>query len=246
MNKTVHVLNGDALLEQFPEEIKGEILVARECLIDGNICGDTLDEFFENRARFIEENFGDSKEYYSKKVKSQFSAIRQLRNAEINLWFEDDLFCQVNFWFTMSLIDKSNMVYLIRPETHNAYGFGGLDQEELISALGNKTLINTPSKVANLWECYQANNLIALQKQADELATDFPFIAEAVKANIERIPSENDPGRPIRSLLKIMKDLDTDDFGPVFREFCVRESIYGFGDMQVLKLYDQIMRDRNV
>ena len=39
---TFHILNGDALKSQFPERILGEIIVARECLVDGPVEGHRL------------------------------------------------------------------------------------------------------------------------------------------------------------------------------------------------------------
>lgn len=51
-------------------------------------------------------------------------------------------------------------------------------------------------------------------------------------------------GRPIQSLITIMKELDTEEFGPVLREFNKRESIYGFGDLQVKRLFDEIINNR--
>lgn len=34
-----HILNGDALKSQFPEQILGEKIIARECLVDGSVEG---------------------------------------------------------------------------------------------------------------------------------------------------------------------------------------------------------------
>ena len=39
-----------------------------------------------------------------------------------------------------------------------------------------------------------------------------------------------------------MKELETEEFEPVFYEFCKRESIYGFGDLQVKKLIREIKK----
>ena len=35
------------------------------------------------------------------------------------------------------------------------------------------------------------------------------------------------------------------DFKTVFKEFTAREGIYGFGDVQVRKIYDKVMKERN-
>ena len=39
-----HVLNGDALKEQFPPTITGDIIVIRECLVDGPVTGNNVDD----------------------------------------------------------------------------------------------------------------------------------------------------------------------------------------------------------
>jgi hypothetical protein len=37
-----------------------------------------------------------------------------------------------------------------------------------------------------------------------------------------------------------MDELETEDFGIVFKEFSQRENIYGFSDLQVKRLFDKI------
>ncbi len=37
-----------------------------------------------------------------------------------------------------------------------------------------------------------------------------------------------------------MEGLQTQNFGLIFREFCKREGIYGFGDLQVKRLLEEI------
>jgi hypothetical protein len=32
-------------------------------------------------------------------------------------------------------------------------------------------------------------------------------------------------------------------FGTVFQEFCKRESIYGFGDLQVKRIFDEVVHE---
>ena len=248
MKNQYHILNGDCLRQQFPKQIDGEVIVARECLVDGEVESDSLDELFKVRAKFITV-YGDYsiEDYYSKSV-SEFEKIQKIpKRTEINLWFEDDLFCQVNFWFSINLILNSVQdcnVFLIRPTVHTQYGFGGLNEFELIKAFEQRTQIIDIEKIASLWNSYQKNDTKKLIKTAKELEAEFPFIYKAVEAHIDRIPNENNPGRPIQSLIEIMKELETESFVPVFREFNKRESIYGFGDSQVKRLLDEIKNNR--
>lgn len=244
MKKQYHVLNGDVLKEMFPENIEGEIIVMRECLIDGDLYGQTQEVFFETRATFLSVNYGGSIRDYYDKVVEEIDKIRNLpQDSEVNLWFEDDLFCQVNFWFVVHLLFQhrtTNSVYLIRPEKHDQYGFGGLSGAELQMVYKQKIGLKQLESIANLWSLYQKEDAQGLLKAALELETAYPFITAAVKAHIDRIPKGSDEGRPIRSLKAIIKELDTQDFGPIFREFNKQESIYGFGDVQVKRLLDQI------
>lgn len=63
-----HILNGDSSKQQFPEKLHGEIIVARECLVDGNVKGNSLDELFHSRAQFISNNYEGyhEQDYYKK------------------------------------------------------------------------------------------------------------------------------------------------------------------------------------
>ncbi len=245
MKTQYHILNGDSLKQQFPESIKGEIIVAREYLVDGNVNGNSLDELFKNRAQFISQNYeGFNEQDYFKKSVPEFNKIQNIKNdADVNLWFEDDLFCQVNFWFILHLLNqekKNNPIFLVRPKKHSQYAFGALNKSELLSIYENKLLLTELNKLDKLWEFYQKNDLKQLLKIAGILEPKYPFILAAVKAHINRIPVDGNLGQPTESLIQIMKELKTEEFGPVFIEFNKRESIYGYGDVQVKKLLDEI------
>lgn len=238
---TVHILNGDSLKEQFPSEIKGEKIIARECMVDGSVKGDSIEEIFETRADFICETFGETRNDYYDKVVSEFNKINNIStHSEINLWFEDDLFCQINFWFVLYYMlenDISVPLYLIRPTTPYQYGFGGMNKQELQGAYNNRMHINHVNDIGALWNMYQNENISEMIQLSESLKTDYPFLLPAVIALKESI--ENN--KPKNSIKAIIKDLNTTSFGPVFSEFCKREAIYGFGDVQVKRLFDEVI-----
>lgn len=245
MSKQYHILNGDSLKAQFPETIPGEIIVARECLVDGNVNGNSLTDLFKVRAEFISNNYdGYEEQDYFERIVPEFQKIQNIpKNVDINLWFEDDLFCQVNFWFVINLLIKSNhnnQLFLIRPESHNQYGFGGLLKSELVSIFESRLKLRKLQYLVLLWGFYQTNDTEKLIETSKRLKDLYPFINTAVEAHIERIPTNGNMGRPSRSLVKIKEELNTDEFGPIFKEFCKREPIYGFGDLQVKRLLDEI------
>lgn len=238
---TYHILNGDALKDQFPaNEIDGEIIVAREGMVDGPVNAGSLKDLFELRDKFISETYGLND--YAERAIPELSKITSIENGEVNLWFEDDLFCQTNLWFVCSLIyQKDVKVFLIRPNTSLAYGFGGLDSKGLINAFqGRKSL--TPIQVnqlALLWFAYRNDDIERLLKLGVQTHADFPFIMRAIEAHFDR--NSEGPNHPERIIEKIIAENSTTDFGIVFREFQKRAPIFGFGDLQFRRIFDRVI-----
>ncbi|UCS94599.1 DUF1835 domain-containing protein [Echinicola marina] len=251
MAKSFHILNGDALREKFPSSLIGEIIVFRECLVDGDINGDSDQEFYQSRAQFISKAYGDVKpERYFEITVSELEKIKQIpQESSVYLWFEDDLFCQVNCWYVLHQLSNqhhSGEVILVRPFTRLEYGFGGLDMQGLKEAFERgKFLSNEEFLVlSKMWKAYLSKNDNELYDLVNELPDFFSYLLEAVKAEVARRPSNGDFGRPEQSIINIIEELQTDEFAPVFREFCKRESIYGFGDLQVKNLLEKVKNSK--
>jgi hypothetical protein len=113
-----HILNGDALLAQFPSEIAGERLVFRECLVDGPVLPREGQELWQLREAFILQNYPEaSVDDYKKKVYEEIIKIQSIpAESKIYCWFEEDLFCQVNLWFLFNyLMTHPAEVHLVLP-----------------------------------------------------------------------------------------------------------------------------------
>lgn len=241
-----HILNGDALKEQFPTSLIGEQIIFRECLVDGAVEGETLEDLLATRATFMSQHYeGLTEAMYYEKTLSEFQKIKNIPpHSEVNLWFEEDLFCQVNFWFTIYLLQQhipNASVYLVKPNPPNQYSFGYLSKVELVGLYQQRQLLEKKEVLANLWPLYQKNKTDQLLQIAETLVKAYPFLPPAVQAHIARIPKEGDIGYPSQVLLEIIDDLGTSDFGPVFRAFKKRAAIYGFGDVQVRRLWEGLV-----
>lgn len=112
--KIYHILNGDCLAQNFPSKLEGEVMIWRECLVEGKV--NEID-FFEIRKEFFLNNYDVSAVEYDNKVMSEFSKIMEIpNNSKVFLWFEDDLFCQANLWFLISQIsDKTQNLSVVLP-----------------------------------------------------------------------------------------------------------------------------------
>ncbi len=87
MNKEYHILNGDALRGQLPH-MNGEIIVFRECLVDGPVLYDISNDFWEGRAKFVHKEYNADKREYFEKSKAEILRITKTPlGSEIYLWF---------------------------------------------------------------------------------------------------------------------------------------------------------------
>lgn len=240
-----HILNGDALSTQFPVDIPGQRIVAREVLSDGVIQGNTPEQFFAGRLSYMQEKYGISKAEYTRLTLTEFNRIRQIPpDAFVFLWFEDDVFCQLNCWFVAALLAYEHHrgpCYLIRPQEHSRFGFGGLSNESLLELYREKPFLLDVNKISELWKIIQTGDTLTALTYARDTLQAYPFIAPAVEAYLDSLPSANDLGRPKRSLIQIVQELGTTDLGPVFAEFSKREAIYGYGDLQVKRLLQELV-----
>ncbi len=250
MSRTFHILNGDALLDFFPAILPGEIIVAREALVDGPINGETLVDFWQTRASFISSEFGEEPELYFSDVVTEFEKIVSIeRSSEVNLWFEEDLFCQANLWFCANLlapVSDSCDIYIVKPPLKNDQpdwgGFGALGINGLATAYQQRQQLSGEEMemLSQLWIAYKNGDRNRLKHLSNTETTNFTFLPQVIKAQLDRFSADNMSGRPERVLQEIMKEYNTDDFKTIFREFSRREGIYGFGDWQVEKLLKKL------
>ncbi|MEM6965143.1 MAG: DUF1835 domain-containing protein [Bacteroidota bacterium] len=249
MLHSFHILNGDALQRQLPHSLPGEQIIVRECLVDGNVEGDTLEVLFKNRATYLADTYdrGDEADYY-KNVAAEFEKIVAIPDgSQVFLWFEEDVFCQVNLWFVSTLLRNPTLkANLVRPLVGYEYGFGGMRPSELVEAFENKISLTRSDldTFARLWKFYQNHQFQEMEKIGRIFKEKFPFLLPAIQANNERFPKDN-ASRPARAILKIMDEFRTEDFSIIFREFTKREAIYGFGDLQVKRIHEKILYDKN-
>jgi hypothetical protein len=245
-----NILNGDALAYSFPDaKIEGDIIVVREDLIDGDLSGDNLHDFWQSRAKSLKTTTSE----YNTTVVTEFEKIRNAPDdSEYNLWFEYDLFCQVNMWFVISIIaglpirKKVFAVYtshLDQTSKHFWNGYGQANSDELKVCYANRiSLTEIDIRFGReLWNAYKNSNLEELTNLSRHKSLAFPYLQEVVKAHVDRFPKHGTKGRPERVIEDITKNIST-DFNELFKEFWKRESVYGFGDNQLKSLYDKVVR----
>lgn len=244
----LHVLNGDSLASSFPASIPGEIAIARECLVDGPVNANSIEELWLIRDKFLSQNYPEaSEEDYYTKVVPEFEKIMTVApDTKVYLWFEHDLFCQVNLWFVMSLLkNHKGSVYLVNPTTDLIEGFGGMNELQLEQAYRDAKLLTANERhiLTDMWKLYQQPDVSEAMTLSHVAIPELPFLHPAVAAWKESIPHGNYPGKPKAELKVIAAQLGTDDFGKIFRAFNIKYPIYGYGDLQVKRLWEELKKE---
>lgn len=236
-----HITNGYFLADDLRKtSIEGEIIVCREALVSGNLKAESLEEFWKIRAKSISEDYNILPESYYEKSVSEFEKILNIpEGSEVNLWFEDDLFCQVNLWFCISLLseNKDLKLYKIFPHTgieNHCKGFDDSDKSDLKKSLEFRVLFNEDDieLAENLWKAYKNNDIDSLKQLSKNQSNCFHFLNEVIDAYINIKPED---------FIKNQIENGLTDFDLVFKEFQEEFGIFGLGDLQVRKIYEKVL-----
>jgi hypothetical protein len=249
--RRIALLNGDCLAEQLKDaELPLERIIFREALVSGPLGGASWGEFWETRVGFLTQNYGATVHEVQEKTVAELEKIRSLADGvELSLWFEDDLFCQVNLWFVLNLLSESPNIKIYRvfpPEASSANrwkGFGNASTAALTQAYEAKVPF-TSSDLAlgkNLWEAYRLGDGAQLAALSKSVSPCFRHLEEVCQAQLDRISADPRKRRPEKVILELLV-MGITDFDILFSQFSEREGIYGFGDLQVRGLLDSIKK----
>lgn len=256
MKKRLHILNGDGTAGGFSESnMQGDVIVWREMLCEGPVNEMSVPEaFWEERKKYL-SRFGGKKaeDFYTNHVLSEIKRLRAAEDYdEIILWFEFDLFCQVNLlfllsWFHLQSESNSHEIYLVCPKDHpeieNFMGMGQLSPTQLEGLFETRIKLGDDDLATGhqVWKAYQAKDPRILESL---LSTDFgplDCLKNAILLHLERFPSiATGLSRIERKLLGFLEH-QPQTFGEIFNKFCKEESGYGFGDLQIKKSLENLM-----
>jgi len=256
MENILNILNGDATLHGFEQTgLEGDTMVWHEVLSEGPLEENiTSGSFWRARSEWI----NDTPDSYDTKVISQLSRLSD-PYAEINLWFEFDLHCQVNMLGLIMMLSKRTdlsapAIYLICPDSFPAIddfrGMGQLDGEQLEYLYDNtRVQLGEPDFfiAAEAWKLYTANNAAALNKWLSETNYwgNLHCLKNALQAHARRLPiNKNGLNYIEQKLLDIYKSGIKDKAG-IYETFWQTEKMYGMGDMEI-DIYINRLKDKQL
>jgi hypothetical protein len=243
----LHVHNGDSTAGTAKKAgITGEHLAWREALVCGPAPGGlSEDEFRSIRAGHLAEAYGVDLAECEKELRDQEGALSRFPDyEEVVLWFEHDLFCQVQMiylldWFAQRERGNTKLSLICIgefPGIPDFRGLGQLNEEQLTSLFPQRREI-TPAQLtlgSKAWRAYSSSNPKEIESLLTSRLTELPFLKSALTKHLHRFPSvRHGLGRVENLALELVAD-GQHEFKLLFSEFGKREPEYGFGDAQVL------------
>ena len=238
----LHVLPGDAYVDEFRKAgLEGDVAIFRESLVDGDLSGESLPEFWSTRERYhasADPKNGISYRHY---VTSEIEKIfAPGAGDEINLWFEYELFCSVNYWFCLHQLRNSEAdIYRVAPTVRDEdtkwKGFGQLTSDEMLACYGDRAKLSQAdlSRGSELWCSFKSGDLRNVRNLGSYRSAAFPYLKEVADA---AAGLHEKPKQILRSILEVGED----DIKQIFPKFTERAGVYGFGDSQVERILSEL------
>lgn len=241
----LHIHNGDATAETAKlSALPGEHFAFREALIEGPTpAGLNIEDWRRVRARHLSESYDiDVRECEEELVEQENKLATFAKHDEVVLWFEHDLFCQVNLlyllnWFSQHELRNTRLSLVCINQFPGIAGFRGLGQlnaEQLASLFPDRIEINAGimDLASSAWQAYCSPNPTAIEKFLLTDTSALPLLRAAFRAHLKRFPSSNNGLGAIEDITLGLAVGGTNRFTDLFRDFGDAEPIYGLGDAQ--------------
>lgn len=245
MKSLLHITNGDSFTEKLQTlPLKGDIITWREMLCEGKTLSTVGSEsFWKTRFEFLNKNYKVSKSWFVEKTLKEYRSLcNHKQQDQIVLWFEYDLFCQVNMLAVLSWLKTHRRhaeISLVcsgkEDESDKLYALNELSDEKLVSLYENRTVLSQDDiEYADyVWQLYCSDNPIRLENLTDYKNYKFDYLADAVEAHLQRFPTIKNG---LNGVENHILNLAINEKPKTKREFLGKilsnQGMYGFGDSQ--------------
>ncbi len=242
----LHITNGDSTTQVLSKlNFDGEIITWREMLCEGKTTIDVGSEnFWKTRFEFLKSSYKTTKKtFIDYTLKEYRNLCKQKQQNEIVLWFEYDLFCQINMVAVISWLKryrkgrKISLVCSGRIEgKEGLYALGHLNKKELLNHYKDRVeLTQDDIEYADyIWQLYCSDSPLRLETvHKFNPMSPFVYLEEAIKAHLQRFPSiKNGLNKLENQLLNIASTQELESQNQLVREMLKDQGFYGFGDVQ--------------
>ncbi len=250
MKSLLHITNGDNFTSRLQSlKLKGDIITWREMLCEGKTLSTVGSEsFWKTRFEFLNRNYKVSKSWFVEKTLKEYRSLcNHKQQDQIVLWFEYDLFCQINMLAVLSWLKTHRRhaeISLIcsgkEDDSGKLYGLNELSDEKLITLYENKTILSQDDiEFADyVWQLYCSDNPIRLENLVAHNDFQFNYLSDALKTHLKRYPTiKNGLNELENRVLSIAENEKPASRKELLSSVLNNQGLYGFGDTQ----YDRMI-----
>tara|TARA_R110002050_G_scaffold56512_1_gene127024 strand:- start:125697 stop:126629 length:933 start_codon:yes stop_codon:yes gene_type:complete len=245
MSSLLHITNGDNFTSKLKElNLSGDIITWREMLCEGKTENNVGSEsFWKTRFEFLNKNYKVSKSSFIEKTLKEYRSLcNHKKEDQIVLWFEYDLFCQINLLAVISWLKthrKYAEIYLVcsgnEDESDKLYGLNELTNEQLLNLYEHKIILTQDDiEYADyVWQLYCSDNPIRLENLSDFDNYQFKYLQSSIQAHLHRFPSiKNGLNEMETNILRLAIEKKPTSKGAFMETLLENQGVLGFGDSQ--------------
>jgi len=246
MANILHILNGDSTASIFKKtELQGDVVVWREMLCEGALHKNIgSDAFWKKRYAFYEKELEITKlDYYDNTIK-EILPIEDLEEYdEVVLWFEFDLFCQVNLIglcsYLLQSYRKDIRYYLVctgkEKGKSTMQSLSDYSEESYLKLYENRIKISRKDLLfaQESWNLFVANNPAELKAFNFNKNKKFRYLQNAMNQNLERFSKSNGLNQIENKIIETIarETLNENEIISKLLLWQNEKTVYGFGDL---------------
>mgnify|MGYP000117895664 FL=1 len=252
----LHITNGDSTTNYLKKlKFSGDFITWREMLCEGKTTTDVGSEtFWKNRFDFFKTSYNVSKKkFIDFTLKEYRNLCNKKESKEIVLWFEHDLFCQINMLAVISWLKTYRKGYHISlvcsgkiKRSKKRKALGELTENQIHQHYKNRIdLTEDDIEYADyIWQLYCSDSPLRLETvyQFNPMSP-FQYLASAIEAHLIRFPSINNGLNKIENtILETANSYKLKSKHQLVGKLLQNQDVYGFGDLQYEHSINQLKK----
>lgn len=252
----LHITNGDSTTQVLNKlNFDGAVITWREMLCEGKTTIDVGSEtFWKTRFEFLKSSYKTTKKtFIDYTLKEYRNLCNQKQQDEIVLWFEYDLFCQINMLAVISWLKRyrqgRKISLVCSGEIEGKKGLFGLSQlteEELINQYNNRVVLTQDDiEYADyIWQLYCSDSPLRLETvHKFNPMSPFVYLEKSIKAHLQRFPSmKNGLNKQENHLLELANQQKFNSQEELVSAILKDQGVYGFGDAQYINKIQRLKK----
>jgi hypothetical protein len=249
MSSQLHITNGDNFTQRLQQlKFKGDIITWREMLCEGKTETNVGSEaFWKTRFDFLHKNYKVSKSWFIEKTLKEYRSLcNHKQQDEIVLWFEYDLFCQINMLAVISWLKthrRHARITLICSGQHEGsdrlLGLSELSDDQIRRMYTEREVLSQDDiEYADyVWQLYCSDNPIRLENLTDFDNYHFKYLGPSIQAHLKRFPTiKNGLNELENRILRIVAEEKPKSKKALIKMLLDNQGWYGFGDSQYQRI----------